>query len=250
MHKYRPLILCGLTVAAFALGVTGCRSLPRKLLYFPSHEARTNGLAEWRIGDRVIGVTRIVSQPKNVWLLTHGNAGQAADRSYALPAFAADDSIYILEYPGYGLRSGSPSEQSFNSAAREAYDQLRREFPHTPVCAVGESIGTGPASWLGTLPHPPDKIVLIVPFDNLAAVAKGHYPFLPVGLLLPDNWDNVASLKAYDGPVEIFAAKGDTVIPPAHARALAASKAGAKLHEFDGGHNDWSHSNVVRIRNP
>lgn len=250
MRKLRYLTLSVLAVLVFGLGVAGCRSLPRKLLYFPSHDARTNGLMEWKAGGRLFGLARTVPQPKNVWLLTHGNAGQAADRSYALAAFSPDDSVYILEYPGYGLRPGSPSERSFNAAAREAYDLLRAQFPHTPVCAAGESIGTGPASWLGTLPRPPDKIVLIVPFDVLAAVAKGHYPFLPVGLLLPDTWNNVTALQAYGGPVEIFAAKGDTVIPIRHARALAASKPGVRLHEFAGGHNDWSRNDSVRIRNP
>lgn len=247
MRKPQYLML---TLLVLGLGVAGCSSLPRKLLYFPSHEARTNGLAEWKAGGRVIGFARTVPQPKNVWLLTHGNAGQAADRTYALPSFSPDDSVYILEYPGYGLRPGSPSEESLKAAAREAYDLLRTQSPHTPVCAVGESIGTGPASWLGTLPHPPDKIVLIVPLDVLAAVAKEHYPLLPVGLLLPDHWDNITALQAYDGPVEIFAAKGDTVIPIRHARALAASKPGIRLHEFSGGHNDWSRTDSVQIRNP
>jgi pimeloyl-ACP methyl ester carboxylesterase len=242
------LILSGL--AALVLGVAGCGSLPRKLLYFPSHQAATGELAEWTAGDRVIGFAQIVPQPKNVWLLTHGNAGQAATRAYALPSFSPADSVYILEYPGYGLRPGSPSEKSFNAAAREAYELLRTQFPDVPVCVAGESIGTGPASWLGTLPRPPDKIVLIVPFDVLAAVAKEHYPYLPVGLLLPDNWDNIASLKAYAGPVEIFAATRDTVIPVGHARALAAARPGITLHVFDAGHNDWSHGGRVRIRNP
>jgi uncharacterized protein len=247
----RPTVTLSLLAAlAFAAGVAGCRSLPRKLLYFPSHEDRTSGLAEWKADGRVIGFARTVPQPRNVWLLTHGNGGQAADRSYALSAFSPGDSVYILEYPGYGRRPGAPSERSFNTAAQEAYDLLRGQFPDTPVCVAGESIGTGPASWLGTRPRPPDKIVLIVPFDALAAVAKGHYPLLPVGLLLPDKWNNITALKNYGGPVEIFAAKDDTVIPINHARALAASRPGMVLHEFDGGHNDWSRTSLVRIRNP
>lgn len=246
----RTLTLSLLAVLLLALGLAGCQSLPRKLLYFPSHEYETNGLTEWRIGDRVIGYARPVAQPRNVWLLTHGNAGQAATRRYALAAFAPDDAVYILEYPGYGQRPGAPSEAAFNAAAREAYEQLRTDFPRTPVCAAGESIGTGPASWLGTLPHPPDKIVLLVPFDTLTAVAKDHYPWLPVGLLLPDKWDNAKALQAYAGPVEIFAAQFDTIIPVAHARALAEARPGLVLHEFPGGHNDWSRSDAVRIRNP
>jgi pimeloyl-ACP methyl ester carboxylesterase len=50
--------------------------------------------------------------------------------------------------------------------------------------------------------------------------------------------------------VEIFAATRDTVIPVGHARALAAALPGTTFHEFDAGHNDWSHGGHVRIRNP
>ncbi|HWA26437.1 MAG TPA: hypothetical protein VG734_12325 [Lacunisphaera sp.] len=245
----RPVLVLALLVA-LVLGIAGCGSVQRKLLYFPSHQTTSNCLTEWKSGDRLIGFARLVPRPRNVWLLVHGNAGQAADRSYALPSFSADDSVYILEYPGYGRREGSPSLTSINFAAKEAYDLLRAQFPSTPVCIAGESIGTGPACWLTTQGRPPDKLVLIVPFDILAAVAKGHYPFLPVSLLLHDNWNNVEALKGYVGPLEIFAADHDGVIPGKHAQALAASKPQAVFHEFAGGHNSWSHNNRVRIRNP
>ncbi len=184
MRKIRVFTLVALVLLAFAIGVTGCRSLPRKLLYFPSHGAGTNGLAEWKAGDRVIGLARIVPQPKNVWLLTHGNAGQAADRSYVLPCFSSDDSVYILEYPGYGLRPGAPSEESFNRAAREAYELLRTQFPHTPVCAAGESIGTGPASWL---PGRPTKSSLSCPSTSSQPWPKIIIPTCPSGCCCPTS---------------------------------------------------------------
>ena len=34
---------------------------------------------------------------------------------------------------------------------------LRARFPHTPLCVVGESIGSGPAAKLAESPPPPDK---------------------------------------------------------------------------------------------
>jgi len=245
----RPVLLLVMLVG-WALGIAGCGSVQRKLLYYPSHSATTNGLTEWKSGDRVIGCARIMPQPGNVWLMVPGNAGQAADRVYALPSFSRDDSVYILEYPGFGLRDGSPSLASINTAAKEAYDLLRTQFPATPVCVVGESIGTGPACWLASQSRPPDKLVLVVPFDVLAAVAKDHYPFLPASLLLRDNWNNVEALRDYAGSLEIFAADHDGVIPGSHAKALAASKSQAVFHEFTGGHNSWSRDGRVRIRNP
>jgi pimeloyl-ACP methyl ester carboxylesterase len=182
--------------------------------------------------------------------MLHGNAGQASDRSYALPSFSPDDSVYILEYPGYGNRQGAPSKESFDRAAREAYKLLRVTHPHLPVCVASESVGSGPASMLSTLSEPPDKYVLIVPFDKLSLVAEDHFPSFLVRLLLTDNWDNAQALSHYQGPVDIFGASSDTIIPVRHAKALAAAIPRARQVIIPGGHNDWSIGERVRIRNP
>jgi hypothetical protein len=234
--------------AAYLALLIGSALFQRKLLYLPSHHQGSNGLAEWRHEGLLIGYARQAASPGAVWLFLHGNAGQAADRTYALPSFMVRDSVYILEYPGYGSRSGAPSMTSFNAAARQAYDLLRAQFPDRPVCVAAESIGCGPAAFLAMNPSPPDKLVLILPFDTLAAVAARHYPYLPVRMLLRDNWDNIASLRGYQGELELFAAAADTIIPISHARALAASKPAAVFHSIDGDHNDWSTGAQVKIR--
>jgi len=198
----------------------------------------------------IIGYTRKVESPGNIWLMLHGNAGQASDRLYAVPSFSTEDSVFILEYPGYGNREGVPSKEAFNRAAKEAYLFLRETYPHIPVCVAGESIGSGPASSLSSLSPPPDKLVLIVPFDKLSLVAKDHFPSFVVSLILKDDWDNVAALSNYKGPVEIVGAEADTIIPVGHAKALAAAIPGSKLEIIGGGHNDWSYRGRVTIRNP
>jgi len=182
--------------------------------------------------------------------MLHGNAGQAVDRTYALPCFSPQDSVFILEYPGYGARKGKPSRASFDAAAVEAYELLRKTFPNTPICVIGESIGSGPACMLAKQSPPPDKIVLVVPFDKLTSVAGEHFPFLPVSLLLEAKWDNIQALAKYRGPVEIFGADQDGVIPIEHAKKLAISVPSARFHSIPGGHNDWSKNSCVEIRNP
>ncbi len=117
------------------------------------------------------------------------------------------------------------------------------------MCVVSESIGSGPAAFLTGLNHPPDKLVLIVPFDKLSLVAEDHFPSFLVRLLLTDNWDNVRALSNYKGPVEIIGAESDTIIPVKHAKALAAGVPGSKLKIISGGHNDWSHKGRAAIRN-
>jgi len=247
----KPLLGILVFAAVVLLAIlVGCAALQRKLLFYPSHHHQTNGLSEWRQAGELIGYARLVPSPRNVWLMLHGNGGQASDRVYALDSFSRQDAVFILEYPGYGLRPGSPSMEHLNAAAAQAYQILRARFPKTPVCVVGESIGSGPASALALNTHPPDKIVLVVPFDTLSLVAAHHFPLMPVRLLLRDKWDNLKSLQAYQGPVEIFGARDDEIIPMARARALAASNPSWAFHEIQGGHNDWAGHDRVRIRNP
>jgi hypothetical protein len=135
-----------------------------------------------------------------------------------------------------------------NQAAVEAYRLLRSRNPNTPVCVLGESIGSGPACALARETPPPDKIVLVVPFDTLANVACQHFPCFPVRYMLWDRWDNVECLKAYRGPLEIFAAEGDTIIPIQLARALARQVGKGQFTPIPGGHNDWPEAREVKIR--
>lgn len=251
MRLGRPLKVLGtafivVTLAAFF----GCESFQRMALFYPTHDARDNGLAPWTHDGRVIGFAREVQHPENVWLLLHGNGGQAADRTYTLPAFSSRDSVFILEYPGYGRREGKPSRRTLDAAAREGYAALRARFPGIPVCVVSESIGSGPATMLARESPPPDKLVLIVPFDDLRSVGRDHLGFLPMSLLLAGTWNNVESLAAYRGPLDIFGAQRDEIIRVSHARALAAAVKQARFHEIPGGHNEWSQQGEVSIRNP
>src|ERR1017187_5811336 len=138
-------IILGLVVlsSVMLLVTVGCSSIGRSLLFLPTHGSDGGGLTPWTRSGAFIGYSRIVDSPRNVWLMFHGNAGQASNRAYAIPSFPAEDSVFILEYPGYGNRAGAPSAAAFNQAAREAYLFLRESYPNIPVCIVGESIGSG-----------------------------------------------------------------------------------------------------------
>jgi hypothetical protein len=248
--KSKLIITKLLLMTSFALlGMAGCSSIERKLLFYPTHHPHNNSLTPWIKDGKTIGYSRQVESPKNVWLMIHGNGGQASDRIYAVPCFSEIDSVFILEYPGYGNREGVPSKDSFNKAAKEAYLYLREMYPHIPVCIAAESIGSGPALSLVSLEKKPDKFVLIVPFDKLSSVAEEHFPTILVWLILRDNWNNIEALSKYKGPVDIFAAEADSVIPVKHAKALAASYPESKMVIIRGGHNDWSYGGKVQIRN-
>lgn len=178
-------------------------------------------------------------------VIFHGNAGHALGRAYFIEAFrglgkAGFAEIYIFEYPGYGARSGKPGERRILEAARQALQPLASDRSEEPLYLLGESLGSGPASRLAAeWPERIEGLLLITPFPSLAAVGQKHFPFLPVGLLLRDRYENAKHLEAYSGRVFFLLTEEDEVIPAELGRELHDRYDGPKrLHVVEGaGHN-------------
>jgi uncharacterized protein len=222
----------------------------RKLIYFPARlsaeealrTAAEEGFAPWRnasgeiIGWHFAADGRLTGSV----LVVHGNAGSAVDRGYfAKPIQAAAPvDVYLLEYPGYGARSGSPSQRSFLAAAEEAFATLPQDLP---IYVVAESLGTGVAAHLAQVRG--DKVsglALFVPYDDLVSVGQNQMPFLPVSWLLWDRFNPALCIKDYRGPVAVVIAEADQVIPAQFGRRLHDACAGPKRIQVvaGAGHND------------
>ena len=232
----------------------------RSMIYYPSRndaeslarEARVSGFQPWtNPAGQTIGYFSPAApndaRPPTAVLITHGNAGYAAHRAdYAqILRNAAPDraiSVYILEYPGYGARTGQPSQPDFLAAADEAVSQIPDNIP---LILLGESIGTGVAS--ATAAAHPDRVkglLLLTPFDSLANVAQHHYPLLPVRWIMRDQYPSAEWLKNYRGPVAIILAANDTIVPAKFGQSLHDSYAGPKklLIADQADHNDLLHT--------
>jgi pimeloyl-ACP methyl ester carboxylesterase len=215
-------------------------ALQRRLIYFPTtapaHElvavAQRLGLDPWEIdGEIVAWRTPSGRRTQKRLIVFHGNAGLALDRSYflGLPPDPGSWQVILAEYPGYGSRSShEPSEQSFRDTARTLLAHLHDEGDQ-PVFAVGESIGTGIATWLaGSHPESVAGLILVTPLPSLADVAAHHYPWLPVRRLLHDRYDAVEALRSYRGPIAFVVAEDDDIVPAALGRKLYDAYAGPK----------------------
>ncbi len=193
-----------------------------------------------RIGwHRPASVTVARATP-SVVLIVHGKSGTAVGREYLADpiqeVFPAE--VFLLEYPGYADRPGSPSQSSFLDAAEEAFNRLPTGVP---VYVVSESIGTGTAAWLaGRHPDRVSGLCCLVPYDRLVRVARDRMPWLPVELMLLDRFPASDWLSTYHGPVAVGVAGEDETIRPARGISLYEQYQGPKkLWVFPGlGHNE------------
>lgn len=127
----------------------------------------------------------------------------------------------LVNYRGYGLSTGSPTEQDIMGDSLAILDSVLKETGRTPddVILVGQSLGSGVATQVASVRHV-KKLVLLVPFDSLLETARGLFPYLPVRLLLPDHFRSDLAAPKVACPVSILAAGADEVIPPHHAKRL------------------------------
>jgi uncharacterized protein len=238
-----------LCTGLYLLICTAFVTFQRRLLYFPSvftreqvdQMAQEVGLERWtNSAGQFIGLKRpSPKQPADgSVMIMYGNGSTAVGcEHYAndIQSVAAFD-IFILEYPGYEDRPGSPSQGSLFSAANEAFQMLPN---NRPIYLVGESLGTGVASYLaGTYSNKIAGVILISSFDNLTDVAQNHFPLLPVRLLIADRFTSGKNLRQYHGQLGITVDGKDSVVPEKFGLRLYNSYPGPKkLWEFpDGGH--------------
>ncbi len=220
----------------------------RSLIYYPfqvgeergREEAALLGWQEWSDAeDGFIGWQSQQAAGDGTLVIFHGNAGNAFLRRYwvdiisRLPQEAQFAHYHVLEYPGYGFREGKPSEKTFLAAAKVAMASLR-DAPR-PIILLGESLGGGVATVMAAEYGDDlvDGLLLVTPFDRLAAVARAHFPYLPVNWFLLDRYNNTANLAEVDLPVAIVVAEQDQVVPARFGEALYRSYSGPKqLHSI------------------
>lgn len=149
-----------------------------------------------------------------------GNAEDVAHVAH-YQAYLPDCRLALINYRGYGLSQGFPTEQNMFGDALEVYDKLHKLTGAAPAqtIVVGRSIGTGVATYLSSK-RPVGGTVLITPYESMTAVAQDHYPLLPVSLLLKHRFESERYAMAVRSPVLALVAANDRVIPPEHAQAL------------------------------
>lgn len=240
-------------VAGYAAVVMAAFVLQRQLLYYPDRNApsanqlQNYGLRYWPTADAYRGfiATAAPESPNGTVVIFHGNAGAAWQRHYYVNALQPlGYRVVLAEYPGYGGRSGTPSEKALVSDAQETVLQVYQQFGG-PIIVWGESLGCGIAAALAADSSVPlSGVVMLTPWDNLPRMAQSAYWFLPARWVVRDKYDNTVNLRAFKGPVAVLVAEQDEIIPYAHSMLLyELLQEPKKLLLFDGaGHNSWPES--------
>lgn len=135
----------------------------------------------------------------------------------------------IVSYRGYGLSEGRPGEAALVADALQWFDHAMTLPGADPgrTFVFGRSLGSGVAVALAAA-RPVAGVILVAPYDSLAAIGRRHYPFLPVDLLLRHRFDSLARAPSLHQPLLCLVAERDEIVPPEHAARLSSAWGGPK----------------------
>jgi len=138
-------------------------------------------------------------------------------------------SVLLVNYRGYGESEGKPGERELlaDAIAIHEYARQRPDVNSARIVAMGRSLGSGVAVYLAA-ERPLRGVILVSPYDSLGAVAKRHYPFLPISLMLRHRFDSLARAPQIDTPLLCVVAAEDRIIPVSHSRTLFEAWRGRK----------------------
>ena len=171
--------------------------LQRKLKYFP--DPRPESLPQEQNFSGLKNVTLVTKDKVSIlgwyWpgsipvtiVIFHGNGGHRGHRLNWIQRFHEHGyGIFILDYRGYGGSKGTPTENGLYQDSQTALNWLQSQTDNHLVY-LGESLGSSVAVEMA-IRFPPKAVIIQSGFPSAVEVAKKHYPFLPVGLLMKDTY--------------------------------------------------------------
>ncbi len=218
------LLALGLAVAAYAALCAAMWLGQRSLLYFPQATRVSTAATDFSIDRGDVTLRGWAFGPADgTPLLYFGGNGERVEANRAdFARWFPGHRVYLLAYRGYGASDGAPAAALLLDDALAFHDAVAARHPGQAADVVGRSLGSSIASHVSAQ-RPVARLALITPFDSMANVAQGHYPWLPVRWLLRERYDTAAALARYDGRLLVLRAGRDAVIPPPRTDALLAT---------------------------
>ena len=206
-------------VIAYA-GVVGYMYLnQRALQYFPNGEITAladtalNSAEQVSIpsGDGAInGWYQAPGAGKPVIVYYKGNWGSFSGEFERFEQFVADGYGFLaFDYRGFPMSPGEISQANILEDATSAFDWARQKG--FPIVIWGRSLGSGPASFVASV-RAAKALLLETPFLSAATVGAERYPYLPVALVMQDQFPVNDWMVDVAEPVLVAHGTGDQTI--------------------------------------
>lgn len=164
-------------------------------------------------GERLVAWYVAPREDKPLFIYFHGNGDTLSWRVDRDRKLVADGTgLLAISYRGYEGSTGSPSEAGLLLDAEAAYHFASARVAAKRILAWGHSLGTGVAVGLAAS-RQIGGLVLEAPYTSVEDVANLNYPYLPIWLLLKDQFHSDRRIGQVTAPVLVMHGGNDETIP-------------------------------------
>jgi pimeloyl-ACP methyl ester carboxylesterase len=149
-----------------------------------------------------------------------GNAWNAEAAASELHALFPRSDVVSFHYRGYPPSTGTPAAAALLADAPVVLDHVANRFRHNRIVVTGFSVGTAAAARLA-VDRRVSGVILVTPFDSLHIIARSHFPWAPVRLLLRHRLEPIEDVRRVTAPIAIIAAGEDEIVPASSTQGLA-----------------------------
>jgi pimeloyl-ACP methyl ester carboxylesterase len=138
--------------------------------------------------------------------------------------YFGDYNLMIVDYPGYGISKGKPSDDSMFEASDYIYEYAKsmKEVDSNNIAIMGYSIGTGVASYCASK-HDANSLILVAPYDRALSLYNDFIDSFhgPIESLARYSFDSATYAESITESTFIITSKDDEVIRSNHSLELS-----------------------------
>ena len=221
-------------IVVYAVATLGMYVFQRKLQYHAENKGLTPesvGVVDATVealttpdGEKIIVWYAPAAEGKPTILYFHGNAGEIGDRPLRFNYYHSRGfGVAYVSYRGYGGSTGSPTEVGLITDATTAYDWLiAKGIAPQNIVLLGESLGSGIAVQIAAQKQI-GAVVLNAPYTSTADVAARIYWWLPVRMLMKDQYRSMDFIADVKVPLLVVHGDQDILIPLEFGKRLFAA---------------------------
>ncbi len=224
-----PILLIPLMIYCFAVVWMWVRQ--DSYLFVPHHDDVVPEFERYRWDRSVAGVKHqgwFIDKGADKTVIYHGGNAEDLASHCEIMFRGLDFNALLVNYRGYGQSEGTPSEKTMVSDCIAILDLFCEEqkVSHASVFLMGRSLGSGVSVQVATARPDVGGVILVTPYESIAAIAKFQYPWLPIEQMLRHPFRSIDHAPRINIPALVLLAEFDAVIPV---------ESGQKLGEVWGG---------------
>lgn len=120
----------------------------------------------------------------------------------------------MIDYPGYGLSEGKPSDTTMFEASEKIYEYAKTlDIDKNNIIIMGYSIGTGVATYVSSKKDI-KALILIAPYDEALSLYNSNVNIFhgPLKILAKYKFESYKYAKKVNAPALIITSKSDEII--------------------------------------